>query len=717
MESDGFVPILAIFYAVFHPTEGTKILHQVPENSISTQTGGVSPTSHFFNFDTVKNYVIPKPQLCDKLILFKIGRFQLMGYPVNIQNPDYARNSFSFNFCFVFPYDSDTTPYELCIRRTGTMFRVLEEQNGLLSKLDPMLRRSPVVKVGEGKNDDNSAGGGGILDSIVGENSDVKHGSIPEEPLDDTITSQLSKLADEKPASPSPEDPSNQTPRGLSSNDLTPSFDLPGHAKSRKITLTSIASLIQQIYQDLNNYSECCIPLDSANSVDIKLFPILPPPLNIKAFQVPISTVDLDSLVDVNWDPTMLKILPFINGLNLIKRISQLADSDYLLTKQCIQHLMHYKCIEIVDIFQFSNIYAPTNHVGNFLKLGGLAAECQAYTITDSDMSKLPLRAGASSTTSFAEKSTKPSESTNGASRATPMGSSPLSVSPLSRSYLQRRQKNTPSELIGTPKYSNSGNFGLSRASGYGGSGFSLSSNLTVTSKTTLFYLYRSLNQGQTLKEWYAQHRKLLVNVDIRRFINFGVLHGLIYRVYSYPILNRSIETSSNELIELMEALNTEKMALVLSYGTIIQESVSGETIITTTQGKGNGGKYMKNTTNETNLKTGKSHRRVSFNYNVDKPRYSVKDILGSDNDRNDDSDEFEYDSDNSSSAQNNDMNNIKPTNRFGSSLNEQTDYIKLIKLLKGYQHFDSICTELQKSRSEVERMLENLGSFSVINS
>ena len=153
--------------------------------------------------------------------------------------------------------------------------------------------------------------------------------------------------------------------------------------QNQKIALSSIESLIQQIYQDLNNYSECCIPLDTSNSVDIKLFPILPPPINIKAYQVPIVTVRLNSLVDVNWDPTMIKILPYINGLNSVKKISELADANYLLTKQCIQHLMHYKCIEVIDIFQFGNIYAPTNHIGEFLKHDGkMAEECQAYVVS-----------------------------------------------------------------------------------------------------------------------------------------------------------------------------------------------------------------------------------------------------------------------------------------------------------------------------------------------
>lgn len=333
--SDGFVPIVSIFYAVFHPTEGTKIVHQFPENLISTSStinnddnnylDDDVTTAGLFNFDTVKNYVIPKPQLCNQLLSFKINNYKVIGYPVNMVNDHYARNSFNFNFCFVFNYElGDVSPYEPAIKRMGQMFQVLEEQNFILSKLDK-------------------------------ENSFYKDMRNNASDLD-TTTLKIDEYDLELYA--------NRGQSSMVENDA--SVNAPGHSKTKKITLSSIESLIQQIYQDLNNYSECCIPLDSSNSVDIKLFPLLPAPINLKAFQVPIATVKLKSLVDVNWDPTMVKILPYIDGINSVKRISELADANYLVTKQCIQHLMHYKCIELIDIFQFSNIYAPLIELVNF---------------------------------------------------------------------------------------------------------------------------------------------------------------------------------------------------------------------------------------------------------------------------------------------------------------------------------------------------------------
>lgn len=588
--NDGFIPIIAIFYAVFHPTEGTKIVHQAPEGSIISKNSPITSTS-LFNFDTVKNYIIPKPQLCNKLISFKIDKYRVLGYPVNIENEDYSRNSFNFNFGFVFPYDSETSPYEPAIKRMGKMFRVLEEQNFLLSKLDKTFSFYP-----------------------KDENLQPKIPLLISHEFNNSSGANNGKLA------------------------ITP-----GHSRIKRVTLSSIESLIDQLFQDLNNYSECCIPLDSANSVDIKLFPVLSPPMNIKAYQVPLLTVKLTSLIDVNWDPTMIKILPFINGINSVKKISELADSDYLLTKQCIQHLMHYKCISIIDIFQFSNIYAPTNNVGNFLKVTNMAEECQSYIITGEEK------------------------------------------------YLSSKGRKDVSELVSP----------YTRTSYINDSNGKTKNNkkvIKVASKAMLFYLYRSLNQGQTIKEWYIQHRKNLGDIDIRRFITFGVLRGIIYRVHSYPIINSFTKSAEkridDELQELIELIND------------------------------NDNKMDKNK----NM-AAKTVRKVSFNHNVTTRPLILKDTIGdsvSTFDSDDDDDYGDavpvarYSKPRTESLATRDSEEYGQEDLESSSEDEQeykTEMIKLIKLLKGYQHTDSISTELHRSRAEVEAMLGKLGNYSIINS
>lgn len=485
---------------------------------------------------------------------------------MNIQNEKYTRNSFNFNFCFVFPYNSETISYELTVKRIGEMFKVLEEQNYLLSNLNAKF----FIK--------------------------------------------LEKL-----------------------NQINLINEIPGFKNFKKINLSSIESLINQIYQDLNNYSECCIPLDSSNSIDIKLFPILPSPLNIKAYQVPILLVSLNSLVDVNWDPTMIKILPYINGINSIKKISELSDSDYLLTKQCIQHLMHYKCLQIIDIFLFGNIYAPTNNVVNFLKIRGLSERCQAYIVNPG-----PTGPGPTSGPNSGPNSGPTSH--NGAGDS-------ISVSP---------------------------NASLPHA-------------IKVPTKSLLFYLYRSLNQGQTIKQWYIQHKKHLKFIDIRRFINFGILNGLIYRVHSYPILNliiKSIENNNDEISQLVGNFKSKLSA------TNINSIIDEKDNVSTTSNDETSNKYLKSIVNESNLKT--NRRKISFNYESQRP----VDLVASDDE--------EYE------EPKKEMEISKIPN---VSADEFNDLLKLVKLLKGFQTMDSVCTEMGKLRGEVEMMLDVLGGNGVINS
>lgn len=410
-----------------------------------------------FDFHVVKNYIIPKAPLCNRLITLKVDQYRLVGYPVQINASHYARNSFSFNFCFVFNYHNDTLPYESAIRRLGRMFKNLEEQYHILSKKEQDLvffKNISAFTDDVQPQDDHLAGRSSSMES--------------------TFSPSVASTAFSQLASDLSNNTNSSTPLGVSNK------------RGSFITLNSIESLIQQIYQDLNNYSECLIPVDSGNSVDIKLLPMLPPPPRVAPEDVPISLVQLKAMVDVNWDPTMLKILPLIDGINSIKHISLLADADYGVVKSCIQHLMYYKCIFIADIFQFGNIYAPTSDIDLFLKDPHLATECQAYVVSPSRFQGV--------------EPTKNNEQSS--------DSISLASSTKRRSTVSLVNSISGRQVVVLP------------------------------SRAKLFYLYRSLHQGQTVKDWYKEHSKDLEYVDVRRFITFGALRGLIYRVFAYPLID-----------------------------------------------------------------------------------------------------------------------------------------------------------------------------------
>ncbi|KAL2312546.1 Nitrogen permease regulator family protein [Schizosaccharomyces pombe] len=149
-----------------------------------------------------------------------------------------------------------------------------------------------------------------------------------------------------------------------------------------------IFSVIEQILEDMNNFCECMIQLDDQNSINIKLFPVFPSPPTVKSFHVPILTAQLDLLMDKNWDMTVQKVYPFINGINSVQRIAELANVSYRSCQKCMEHFLYYGCLIIADIFQFHNIYAMTTNAPNLLQDPDFQRECTAYVSTNSSNAK-----------------------------------------------------------------------------------------------------------------------------------------------------------------------------------------------------------------------------------------------------------------------------------------------------------------------------------------
>ncbi|EPY52369.1 nitrogen permease regulator family protein [Schizosaccharomyces cryophilus OY26] len=155
-------------------------------------------------------------------------------------------------------------------------------------------------------------------------------------------------------------------------------------AKKRSV----IFSIIEEIFEDMNNFCECMIQLDDQNSINIKLFPSFPSPPAVKGFHVPILTAQLDLLMDKNWDMTVQKVYPFINGINSVQRIAELANVDYSSCLRCMEHFLYYGCLIIADIFQFHNIYAMTTNAADLLQDPVFQEECVSYVSFQGSSSK-----------------------------------------------------------------------------------------------------------------------------------------------------------------------------------------------------------------------------------------------------------------------------------------------------------------------------------------
>jgi len=73
-------------------------------------------------------------------------------------------------------------------------------------------------------------------------------------------------------------------------------------------TSPKIHAILEQLYEDLNSYSETSIPIDNFNSIELKIFPFYPNPPPVKDWMVPLALIDLERVIEPNWDLTMAKV-------------------------------------------------------------------------------------------------------------------------------------------------------------------------------------------------------------------------------------------------------------------------------------------------------------------------------------------------------------------------------------------------------------------------
>ncbi|KAK2466769.1 hypothetical protein APHAL10511_001027 [Amanita phalloides] len=144
-------------------------------------------------------------------------------------------------------------------------------------------------------------------------------------------------------------------------------------------TSPALHAILEQLYEDLNSFSETSIAIDQFNSIELKIFPYFPNPPTVKNWMVPVALIHLDRLFEENWDLTMLKVCGFIDGVNHVRRIAHLAECDVELTRSAIAHLLYYQVVMTIDIFQFSNMYTLRKSIQWLANESHVRGECGPY--------------------------------------------------------------------------------------------------------------------------------------------------------------------------------------------------------------------------------------------------------------------------------------------------------------------------------------------------
>lgn len=141
-----------------------------------------------------------------------------------------------------------------------------------------------------------------------------------------------------------------------------------------------IDSLLEIVKEDLDNYGECMIPVDEANTINMKLFPHHMDPPRVRGWHVPVPKAKFSDIMDPTWDLTLQKVISHIDGVSDVRRIAHAASVSLELAKTALRHLLYYDTILLLDMFFFTACYAPRPGIHDFIRnVDGMVDECAAY--------------------------------------------------------------------------------------------------------------------------------------------------------------------------------------------------------------------------------------------------------------------------------------------------------------------------------------------------
>lgn len=409
------VPLRGIIFSEFHPTAGPKISYMAPENFMEKEV-----------FDTVSSYIIPKPELKDRLITITTRDYKILGCPVCIQDKKYERNALIFNLCFVCTAQSKTKHLEPVVKKLADYLTTLETESDFVS------------------NEATKSSIQDLITKILNDLNSTKRCSIC---VNDSVTIYL-KVVDRLPLGDTDSvTPVNGGTSALSSPSLVREHDVP---------------IFKPSFASLSGGAGC-----------------------LEGF------LKLQGHLDM----TTQQILPFIDGFRHVKRVSFEADVDINLVKICLQNLLQFGYILIIPIFLYSNVYVASEHLDRLAKDGDLWNECRLF------LRKPDLFGGKTSLGGEGAKTTN-------AGPGVTLGG----VAEPSKTTTGRERRLTKSSLLRRGE--------------------------VLPSFSDVFSVFCAMNIGMRLKDLCNRYSSTFTHIDVKRLIQFGLIHGLIRCVRKYPCLH-----------------------------------------------------------------------------------------------------------------------------------------------------------------------------------
>jgi hypothetical protein len=397
-------PLLGIFFAEFDNTVGPKITCQSPEGFLSDEF-----------FEAISDFMITGPELCHKLVTVAAFDYTIIGYPMSLSHKKYHRNALLFNIAFVFPRDvhahsnamewqeqqqqqqqqgnlnksgasalppssftsysgglpiaaasqatvTQLRPYHAVIRKLATIIESLEVESEFLFRPESKKLLQ------------------GLVSDIFKKLNAYGECSVPlREEITNSINATNPNAAANTASNTAAAHSKSATATASSASSASINLLTPGGSDSPLISpslSSASAAVSSSLHPPLGNGNSLTSGAD-VHEIRLKLYPLLAlPPRHIPSFLVPIPVKDLEARWKREWDLTLRQVIPFMDGTNYVSKIALLSGIHISLVTKCVRQLLYYEAIQLIDIFQFSNRYMPTD---------ALTKLCSTINVTSED--------------------------------------------------------------------------------------------------------------------------------------------------------------------------------------------------------------------------------------------------------------------------------------------------------------------------------------------
>ena len=353
--------ILAIIYTEFNLEKGPELVYQEPENYIKLT-----------EFPKISEFLVPSTQFCNKKITLHLGNAYLLGYPIFLNNSNYDRNRFEFNFCLMIDeeeYEYNNYLYDCLIKKINTTFENLEidyDFDFIKKNMDMVIK---FIK---------------HLFSDFKNNQFVINIHIDEDEED--IGDELLK---EDKISENCNDSDNQlfslekinSEEYISSKSKT---DMPRVNPEEAISLylrystNSTKQIFKSDFNINNNNAQKKTKIKKRINFSFRYIDFNNIKIKIENYFVPIWIKELDKEELKKLDTVNMKIINNINGINSIHKIAQNVSTSLDLVKYALSSLYIIRGITFIDIYNESNIYKPTTKLKD-IKIEGILEKFKQF--------------------------------------------------------------------------------------------------------------------------------------------------------------------------------------------------------------------------------------------------------------------------------------------------------------------------------------------------